>query len=499
MAVTTAPLSTTASDRRRWIALVVVCLAMLMNALDGSIVNVALPAIQRSLHFSQSGLTWVVDGYLISFGSFLLMAGRLGDLIGRKKVFLAGVGLFTLSSVVCGMANSQAMLIGARFVQGIGGAASASVIIAIIVTEFPRADERAKAMSAYLFVTVGGGSIGLLAGGVLTQAINWHWIFFVNVPIGIATLVLGRLLIVESVGLGIKQGVDVVGSVLVTISLMTGIYAIVTAATYGWGSTHTLLFAAIAVGLFTAFMVLESRLTNPIMPVRILKLRSLTGSSVIRGLIATGMFSTFFLGALYLERVGGYSPLRTGLAFLPTSLTMGSMSAGITARLVNRFGAKAVMYPGIAVTVIGLILLAFAGPHPHYFPQVFFAFFFLGLGAGSSFMPLTLMAMREVPNEDAGLAGGIVNVSMQMTAAVGLAVLSTVATNRSKFLLAHGHALAASLTDGFRLALIIAAACVLVGLALSPILLRSAGDPDEVESHGAELMKQPEAQEHLVL
>src|SRR5580693_5282648 len=229
-----------AGDRRRWIALVVVCLAMFMNALDGSIVNVALPDIQRSLHFTQSGLTWVVDAYLISFGSFLLMAGRLGDLVGRKKVFLAGVALFTVASIACGSADSQAMLVTARFVQGIGGALSSSVIVAIIVTEFPSAAERAKAMSAYVFVAVGGGSIGLLAGGVLTQILSWHWIFFVNVPIGIATLAAGYFLLVDNVGLGIKEGIDWLGSILVTVSVMVIIYAIVTAATDGWVSAHTL-------------------------------------------------------------------------------------------------------------------------------------------------------------------------------------------------------------------------------------------------------------------
>src|SRR5580658_8480104 len=324
------------ANRRRWIALVVVCLAMFMNALDGSIVNVALPAIQRSLHFSQSGLTWVVDAYLISFGSFLLMAGRLGDLIGRKKVFLAGVTLFTLASVACGSADSQAMLVASRFVQGIGGALSSSVIVAIIVTEFEDAYDRAKAMSAYVFVAVGGGSIGLLAGGVLTQALNWHWIFFVNVPIGIATLILGSILLVENVGLGLKHGVDWVGSVLITVSVMLVIYAIVTATTYGWVSAHTLGFAGLAIALFVGFLVLESRLSNPIMPLRILRLRTLTGSSIIRGLIIVGMFSTFFIGALYFEHVLHYSPVKTGLAFLPQALVMAALSTGITAWLVTR-------------------------------------------------------------------------------------------------------------------------------------------------------------------
>ncbi len=414
---------TAAGDRRRWIALVVVCLAMFMNALDGSIVNVALPDIQKSLHFTQSGLTWVVDAYLISFGSFLLLAGRLGDLIGRKKVFLAGVALFTLASIVCGSAGSQTELVVARFVQGIGGALSSSVIVAIIVTEFPRAYERSKAMSVYVFVAVGGGSVGLLAGGVLTQVLSWHWIFFVNVPVGIATLIAGSLLLVDNVGLGIKEGVDWLGSVLVTASVMVFIYAIITASSDGWGSAHTLLYAGIGIALFVAFMVLESRVANPIMPLRILRLRTLTGSAVVRGLLIIGMFSTFFIGALYFEHVLGYSPIRTGLAFLPQAVGMAAMSAGITARLVQRFGPKPVMYPAMVLAAVGLLLFATAGPHGVYFPRIFFAFLLTGIGAGASFVPLLQIGMSEIPNVDAGLGSGIVNVSQQMAGAVGLAVL----------------------------------------------------------------------------
>jgi EmrB/QacA subfamily drug resistance transporter len=487
-----------AGDRRRWIALVVVCLAMFMNALDGSIVNVALPDIQRSLHFSQSGLTWVVDAYLITFGSFLLMAGRLGDLIGRKKVFLAGVTLFTLASIACGSADSQAMLVGARFVQGIGGALSSSVIVAIIVTEFPSKIERAKAMSAYVFVAVGGGSIGLLAGGVLTQVLSWHWIFFVNVPIGIATVILGRLLVVENIGLGIRQGVDVVGSVLVTLSLMVGIYGIVTASSDGWGSAHTLGILGVAAVLFVSFVVLESRLANPIMPLRILRLRTLTGSSAIRGLLATGMFSTFFIGALYLEHVLGCSPIKTGLAFMPATAGMAIMSAGLTARLVNRFGHK-VMYPAMLLAAGGLVLLASAGADASYFPTLFFAFLMLGVGAGASFMPLLQIGMSEIPTADAGLGSGIVNVSQQMAAAVGLAVLSTIATNHTKSLLAQGHELLGSLTAGYQLSLLIAAGCVLVGLVLAPFLLRTDESAEEEEARIAANMENPETLEHLVL
>jgi EmrB/QacA subfamily drug resistance transporter len=472
---------------------------MFMCALDGSIVNVALPDIQRSLHFSQSGLTWVVDAYLISFGSFLLMAGRLGDLVGRKKVFLFGVTLFTLASIACGAATSQAMLVGARFVQGIGGAFAASVIVAIIVTEFPSPMERAKAMSAYVFVAVGGGSIGLLAGGLITQAISWHWIFFVNVPVGIATLIFGVILLVDNVGLGIKEGVDWVGSVLVTASVMVAIYAIVTASTYGWVSAHTLGIFGGAVVLFVAFLVLESRLEKPIMPLRILKLRTLTGSSVIRGVLVIGMFSTFFIGALYFEHVLGYDPVKTGLAFLPQAVSMAVMSAGITARLVNRFGNTRVMYPAMALATVGLLLFATAGPHAAYFPRIFFAFLMTGVGAGASFMPLLQIGMSEIPNVDAGLGSGIVNVSQQLAGAIGLAALGTIAANQSKSLVASGHDVVSALADSYRLALLIAAGCILVGLLLSPILLRTKETPEEAAAHIAENMQNPETYEHLVL
>ena len=318
---------------------------MFMNALDSSIVNVALPDIQKELHFTASGLTWVVTAFLISFGSFLLMAGRLGDLIGRRKVFLSGIVLFTCSSIACGLAQTQSMLVVGRFFQGIGGAFSASAIIAIIVTEFPEPAERSKAMSAYIFVAVGGGSIGLLVGGILTQALSWHWIFFINVPIGVFTFVFGRILIRENVGLGIRTGVDVPGSVLITLALMVGIYAISTATEFGWLSAHTLGFLGASVALAVSFFVLEAKVSNPIMPLRILRIPTLTRTSVIRGMLATGMFSTFFLGALYLEGVLGYSPVQTGLAFLPMSVTMGILSAGITARLVTRFGGKRVLIP----------------------------------------------------------------------------------------------------------------------------------------------------------
>ncbi len=459
------------TDRRRWIALVVVCLAQLMNVLDTTIVNVALPSIQRDLHFTQGNLTWVVNAFLITFGSFLLLAGRLGDLAGRKRVFLAGVTVFTVASALCGLAPSQGVLIAARFIQGIGGAMSASAILAIIVTEFPQPAERARAMSAYVFVAVAGGSLGLLAGGLLTQTLSWHWIFFVNLPIGVMTFLLGRALIPNDTGLGIKGGVDWLGSALVTIALMTGVYAIVQATTYGWGSSRVLGFGALALVLLGAFLALEARIANPIMPLRILRLRGLVGSSVVRGFLVTGMYSTFFLGTLYLEHVLGYDALRTGLAFLPWTVTVGVLSLGITARLVARFGPMRVLLGGLSLVIVGLALLASAGAHTSFFPTLLVAYFTLGLGVGTSFLPLLTIAMAEVPASDAGLASGIVNVSQQISGAFGLAVLGTFATTRTKTLAAEGHSATASLLGGYHLAVDIGAVCIAVAIVLAVVVL----------------------------
>ena len=467
----------TADNRRRWMALAVVCLAQLMIVLDTTIVNVALPAIQRDLHFTQGNLTWVIDGFLVTFGSFLLLAGRLGDLVGRKRVFLTGVVVFTAASALCGLAPTQGFLIVARLLQGVGGALSASVILAIIVTEFPQPSDRARAMSAYVFVSVAGGSLGLLAGGALTEALTWHWIFFVNLPIGIATIAAGKALIPDHEGLGLEHGVDWLGSILVTVSLMTAVYAIVQATSHGWGSTPVLGFGALAVVLMGAFLALEARIENPIMPLRILRLRGLVGSSAVRGFLVTGMYSTFFLGTLYLEHVLHYSALQTGLAFLPWTVTVGILSLGVTARLVARFGAMRVLILGMTTVIVGLGLLSTAGVHTAFFPTIFLAYFFIGLGIGSAFMPLLTIAMADVPAADAGLGSGITNVSQQVAGALGLAVLGTIATNHSKALVAQGHDLASSLISGYHLAFAIGGISILIGIvtALTVLRTRSAG------------------------
>jgi len=466
-----ASLFSLSSDRRRWVTLVVVCLAQLMIVLDITIVNVALPSIQRDLHFSQANLSWVVNAFLVTFGSLLLLAGRLSDLTGRKRVFLAGLTIFTVASLLCGIAPSQGVLIGARLLQGIGAAAQASVILAIIVTEFPQPADRARAMSAYVFVSVAGGSLGLLAGGLLTQTLSWHWVFFVNLPIGAATFALGQALIRSDDGLGLGHGVDWLGSLLVTTSLMGAIYAIVEATRHGWGSATVLGFGGLAALLMGAFIALEARIESPIMPLRILRLRGLVNASLVRGLLVTGMYSTFFLGTLYLEHVRHYGALETGAAFLPWTLTVAVLSRGITAALVRRFGPLPVLTTGIAIAVAGLYLFSTLGPHTAYFPTIFLANFALGLGIGNAFMPLLTLAMEDVPAADAGLGSGITNVSQQVGGALGLAVLSTVATNHTKALLSSHHGLTTSLISGYHLAFLVAAGAMVAAILVAFWLL----------------------------
>jgi EmrB/QacA subfamily drug resistance transporter len=464
--------NTSTDDRRRWMALAVVLMAQLMIVLDVTIVNVALPSIQRDLHFSQGTLTWVVDAFLVTFGSLLLLAGRLSDLLGRKRLFMIGVLIFTGASALCGAAQSQSWLIGARLVQGVGAAMQASVILAIIVTEFPEAEARAKAMSAYVFTAVAGGSLGLLLGGVLTEALNWHWIFFVNLPIGLAAAVLGHLLISQDTGRGLGERVDWLGSLLVTSSLMVAVYAIVEATRRGWASVHVLGFGLLAAVLMGAFLVTEARAANPIMPLRVLRIRGLIGGSIVRGFLVTGMYGTFFLGTLYLEHVRHYSAVQTGMAFLPWTLTVAALSLGVTARLVKRFGPMRVLVLGMATVAVGLTVLTNTGPGTSFFPTLFFGFFAIGLGIGNAFVPLMTIAMADVPAGDAGLGSGITTMSQQVGGALGLAALATVATTRTRTLAAHHASLPDALVGGYHLAFAVGAVSVLAGIATALLVLR---------------------------
>jgi MFS family permease len=376
------------------------------------------------------------------------------------------------------------MLIAARLLQGIGGAVASSVILAIIVTEFPRAHEQARAMGVYAFVSAGGGSIGLLAGGALTQSLDWHWIFFVNVPIGIIAFVLGSSLIAENEGIGLKGGVDVLGSILITAATMLGAFAIVKSTDYGLLSARTLSAGGASLALLAAFLVLQARIKNPIMPLRILRLRMLMGSSLVRGLLVTGMFSAFFLGSLYLERVLGYNAIQTGLAFLPLTVGIGVLSMGPSARAVERFGAVPTLSVGLSFITAGLLLLTQQGVHASYFPGLFGAFLLLGLGAGASFLPLLTIGMSDAPERDRGLASGIVNVSVQLFGAIGLATLGTIATDHAKALKASGHAAASALTGGYHLSYVVAAAFVAFAVLAARLILRppGAGQPQEVDA-----------------
>jgi EmrB/QacA subfamily drug resistance transporter len=461
-----------AGDRSRWIALVVLCVGMLMIVLDATIVNVALPSIQGDLGFSQSSLAWVVNAYLITFGGLLLLAGRLGDLLGRRRVFMTGLAVFISASLLCAVADSQGLLIGARFVQGVGGALTSAVILGMIVTMFPEPREQAKAIGVYSFVASAGGSIGLLAGGALTQAINWHWIFFVNLPIGVATAVLALRLVDRDKGIGLRRGADAPGAALVTGALMLGVYTILEAGHYGWTSAHTLGFGAASVALLAAFVGRESRIANPLMPLRLFRSRNVAGANAVQALFVAGMFGMFFLGALYLQRVLGYDALEVGLAFLPVTLVIGTLSLGFSERLNMRFGARTTLIPSLVLIVAGLALFARAPVGGHYLPDALPVMLLLGTGAGLAFPSLMTLAMSGATRSDSGLASGLVNTSLQVGGAIGLAVLATLATTRTDNLVASGESHAAALTGGYHLAFAVGAALVVAALVVAVTVLR---------------------------
>ncbi len=479
-------------DRTRWISLYVLCAGMLMIVLDVTIVNVALPSIQDSLGFSQSNLAWVVNAYLIPFGGLLLLAGRLGDLLGQRRVFLAGLAVFTAASLLCGLSQTQEMLIGARFVQGVGGALTSAVILGMIVTMFPEPREQAKALGVYAFVASAGGTIGLLIGGVLTEAIAWHWIFFINLPIGIATAVATRRLIVDRPGLGIGAGADVLGAVMITGGLMLGVYAILEVAENGWTSAQTLILGAISLALGAAFVVRQARIENPLMPLRLFRSRNVSGANALQMLLVAGMFSMFFLGALYMQQVLGYNPLEVGLAFLPATLVMGTLSLGFSEKLIMRFGSRNVLIPGMVLVGAALLLLARTPVDGSYLADLLAPMLLIGVGIGISFSSLMTLAMSGATQSDAGLASGIVNTSAQVGGAIGLAVLATLAAERTSTLEDGGASVAAALNSGFHLAYLVAAGLVAAALAIAIFVLRSVPAPDPAAM--AEAAEGPEAQ-----
>ena len=465
--------ATPSEDRRRWLALYVLCLGMLMIVLDATIVNVALPSIQDDLGFSQSDLAWVVNAYLIAFGGLLLLAGRLGDLIGQRRIFLIGLAVFVGASLLCALAQSQGLLIGARFVQGVGGALTSAVILGMIVTMFPEPREQAKAIGVYTFVAVAGGSIGLLAGGVLTQAINWHWIFFVNLPVGLATAVFAIRLVPDREGIGLTAGADLPGAALLIGGLMLGVYTILGVAEKGWGSSQTLALGAVSLALLVVFVARQARVENPLMPLRLFRSRNVAGANLVQALLVVGMFGMFFLGALYMQRILGYDALQVGLAYLPTTAVMGAMSFRFTGQLNLRFGPLATLVPAMVFVGAGLLLLARTPVDASYAVDLLPAMVLIGLGAGLGFPSLMTLAMSGATASDSGLASGLVNTSVQVGGAIGLAVLATFATERTEGLVADGESATAALNSGYHLAYLIGAGLVIVAIATAVSVLRS--------------------------
>jgi len=464
-------------EKNRWIALIVLCTGFLMIVLDATVVNVALPTIQDDLGFSQSSLAWVVNAYLITFGGLLLLAGRLGDLISRRGMFLCGLAVFTLASLACGLAQNEAMLVGARFVQGIGGAMTSAVILGMIFTMFPDPREQARAMGVFSFVASGGGSVGLIAGGVLTDLINWHWIFFINIPIGIVTAILARRYVAADRGAGFGQGADVLGAVLSTAGLMLLVYTIVQPAAHdGWGATSTIICGAGAIALGIAFVVRESTTANPLIPLRIFKVREVAASNAIQGLLVAGMFGTFFMGSLYLQRILGYTPLQIGLAFLPLTLVMGIVSLRYSERLIMRFGPRRTLVPGMTLVLIGLLLWARTPVDGNYLRDLLPIMPLIGLGFAVSGPSLVTLAMSGASREDAGLASGLINTTTQVGGALGLAIIATLAASRSDHLRETGHSVSSALNSGYHLGYLLAAACTLGALGIAAVALRERGE-----------------------
>jgi EmrB/QacA subfamily drug resistance transporter len=475
----------TLNDRTRWFALYVLCLGSLMIVLDTTIVNVALPSIRADLHFSQTSLAWVVNAYLLTFGGFLLLGGRLGDLFGHRRLFLAGITLFTVASLACGLSTTQGLLVAARAVQGLGGAVASAVALSLMMTLFTAPADRAKAMGVFGFVAAGGGSIGVLLGGILTDVINWHWIFLVNLPIGVLVVVLSLRLLPDGRGTAGTGRLDVAGAVTVTVALMLAVYAIVNGNQKGWTSAQTLGLLGAAAVLLAIFLEIESRVGAPLMPLRLFRLRNVAFANVVGVLWAASMFAWFFLSALYLQLVLGYSPLQVGLAFLPANLIMGAFSLGLSAKLVMRFGIRRPLATGLLLAATGLVLFVRAPVDGNFAVDVLPSMILLGFGAGMAFNPVLLAAMSDVAPEESGLASGVVNTAFMMGGALGLAVLASLAASRTDSLRAAGDGRLAALTGGYHLAFLVGALFAVAAAVVGAVFLRADSRAPAHERHEA--------------
>jgi len=458
---------------RRWLALLVLCLGVLMIVLDTTIVNVALPSIKTDLKFSATSLAWVVNAYMLTYGGFLLLGGRLGDLYGHRRLFLTGIVVFTLASLACGLSTTQAALVIARCVQGLGGAVVTAVGLSLIMDLFTEAADRARAMGVYGFVCAGGGSLGAMLGGVLTSSLSWHWIFLVNLPIGIGVVVLSLRLLPAVSAEAVSRHLDVLGAVTVTLALMLAVYAIVNGNEIGWTSPRTLGQLLVAIALLALFLAIEARVRAPLMPLRLFKLRNLAVSNIVGVLWAAAMFAWFFLSALYMQLVLGYNPMQVGLAFLPANLIMAAFSLGISAKLVMRFGIRRPLAFGLLMAATGLLLFARAPVEGHFVIDILSGMVLLGLGAGIAFNPVLLAAMSDVSASESGLASGVVNTAFMMGGALGLAILASLAASRSEGLLGSGYLPLAALAGGYQAAFMVGACFAALGALLGAAMLRT--------------------------
>jgi EmrB/QacA subfamily drug resistance transporter len=475
----------TIADNRRWLALYVLTLGSLMIVLDVTIVNVALPSIKDDLGFSETSLAWVVNAYLLTYGGFLLLGGRLGDLYGHRRLFLFGIGLFTVASLACGLSTTQWMLIGARTVQGLGGAVASAVSLSLMMTLFTEPADRAKAMGIFGFVAAGGGSIGVLLGGVLTDLISWHWIFLVNVPIGALVVFLSMRLLPGERGEAMSGRLDVAGAVTVTAALIIAVYAIVNGNKNGWTSATTLGLLGASIAELALFLGIESRVRSPLVPLGLFKHRNISVSNIVGVLWAAAMFAWFFLSALYLQLVLGYSPLKVGLSFLPANLIMGAFSIGLSAKLVMRFGFRKPLATGLLLAAAGLLLFVRAPVDGSFLVDVLPSMILLGFGAGIAFNPVLLAAMSDVEPSESGLASGLVNTSFMMGGALGLAVLASIAASRSHSLRLGGASELSALTGGYHVAFLVGAAFAAAAAVIGGTLLREQPAGAYEAAHGA--------------
>ena len=457
----------------RWLALIVLCAGTLMTILDGTIVTVALPSIQKDLGFSQASLAWVVNAYMIAFGGLLLLAGRVGDLGGRRRVFVAGLAVFTAASLWCGLSGSQATLIVARFAQGVGGAMTTAVVLGMVITMFPEPPLQARAIGVYSFAGAAGASVGVLAGGVITQAVNWHWIFFVNVPLGIAAIAAATRVIEPDRGIGFAAGADAAGAVLVTAGLMLGVDTIVGTTRYGWASGRTIITGSVAAVLLAGFVARQASAARPLLPLRVFRSRGVSGGNAAQALMVAGMLGFQFVVPLYLRRVLGYSPAQTGLSFLPITVAIAAVSLGVAPRLNTRFGPRAVLLSGLPMLAAGLALLTRVSGHERFAGGLLPVLLLLGVGAGLALPAVMMLVMSAVAAEDSGVVSGLANTTQQVGGAAGVAIMATLATSRSNDLLARGSAPGPALLAGYHLAFAVGAGMIVAALAVAALVVRN--------------------------